>query len=171
MLEVISLKTSVLTPKGKPSKAYVICRCGFCGNIKIIYKARLFKGDAKTCGRKECTHRSFLSTCKAKGLYKDGLTSDGYKRVCINRKQFLVHRLIIEKYIGRKLKNNEVVHHLNGIKTDNRIENLEVLTGSVHSKSHAERLIEIALLKKKVESLEKRIERLEQEKIRLIKVS
>ena len=34
------------------------------------------------------------------------------------------HRLIVEIFIGRLLTNSEVVHHLNGFKTDNKISNL-----------------------------------------------
>lgn len=42
------------------------------------------------------------------------------------------HILAAEEKLGRKLKENEVVHHVNGVKTDNRPENLKVLSKQEH---------------------------------------
>ena len=46
------------------------------------------------------------------------------------------HRLVIEEYFERKLKSNEHVHHINGDKRDNRLENLVVMSAQAHMYIH-----------------------------------
>ena len=48
-----------------------------------------------------------------------------------------VHVVKMEEKIGRELLPNEVVHHKNGIKNDNRMENLQLMTNEEHSRLHA----------------------------------
>lgn len=48
------------------------------------------------------------------------------------------HRLVMEKHLGRLLKNDEVVHHIDFDKTNNKISNLQLMSNSEHIKLHAQ---------------------------------
>ncbi|MFC7704853.1 HNH endonuclease [Plastorhodobacter daqingensis] len=68
------------------------------------------------------------------GRYID---SAGYVQVRIGVNRYRrEHRVVAEKMIGRPLAPGECVHHLNGCKTDNRPENLEVLGTGAHTLLH-----------------------------------
>jgi hypothetical protein len=53
-----------------------------------------------------------------------------------NNGVILEHRLVLSEYLGRMLNKNEIVHHINGNRQDNRIDNLELTTRSEHAVIH-----------------------------------
>jgi hypothetical protein len=64
----------------------------------------------------------------SKGNVKNGywVDKDGYAIKDINGKHYRLHRLVMEQKLGRKLLKEEQVHHINGTRLDNSIENLEL---------------------------------------------
>jgi hypothetical protein len=64
------------------------------------------------------------------------ISAKGYVTTRIDGKVVSVHRVLMEKKLGRKLLIHECVHHINGNRTDNRLENLEVLDVAEHTRHH-----------------------------------
>lgn len=62
----------------------------------------------------------------------------GYRYLTVGRRCVQEHRLVMELHLGRRLRSDEHVHHINHDRLDNRLDNLEVLSRSEHGKKHAE---------------------------------
>jgi len=88
------------------------------------------------------------------GKHKRNKMSTGYIRIYdpLTKKRVLEHRFIMEQKLGRKLEKNEIVHHINGIRDDNRKKNLCVLIKPQHKPNTV-----IYILQKKIRYLEQKL--------------
>lgn len=114
-----------------------ICICG-CG--KKFIGCRYHKGYIK--GHSQKITRKFMIGEKAPSWKGGVLSKRGYIFLYSpnhphNDGGYVKRsRLQMEKKIGRYLKTTEIIHHLNGIRDDDRIENLMITTRGVHSSIH-----------------------------------
>lgn len=119
-------------------------------NAKYREKSKARKrAYAKTCKRCNVEFKGRIESkfcsqlCAIKWMWENGkenrFTKDAtgkYRTVTVAGRPIREHRAVMEKYLGRRLLTTEHVHHINGDRPDNRIENLVVLTVAEHAKTH-----------------------------------
>ena len=134
------------TEVGQPQRyqKFMWCACLDCGVERWVL---IRKGIPKS---KRCVHCSFSGKRDKSFGWKGGrhTTTGGYIKLMLPIDDFFSsmgdtanhyvfeHRLVMAKSLGRSLQPWEIVHHKNGIKDDNRKENLELSTKYSHLTDH-----------------------------------
>lgn len=110
---------------------------------KQIGKANKGNEHSKGHKLKEETKEKLRISHLKKGIGHKKLRTDGYVAIYFpdhpkstSEGYIMEHVLVMECNIGRWLKDNEVVHHKNHKRNDNRIENLQLMTFKEHAKLH-----------------------------------
>ncbi len=141
--------------------------CKQCGKERLVQRAYMskpwFTGLCRDCSRRSRAkgkqwnggHYKTMQGYIDIRLYPD----DPYYAMTSKRWHYCrEHRYVMAKHLGRCLSSQEAVHHINGIRDDNRIENLELISPADHRRqtmfcSHCE-------LKKENKSLREQIKTL-----------
>ncbi len=148
------------------------CACENCGKERWVY---LLKGEPTSLICSTCRNHNIGSGEKARNWH-GGRSRDnrGYIKIYVPRSDpffpmangitseqgggyMFEHRLVMAKYLGRLLHRWEIIHHINGIKDDNRIENLQLVTDDRHK--------QITILEERIKYLENRVTLLEAENL------
>lgn len=112
--------------------------CLYCGSRCVLPTKK-----RKYC-TSDCANLAIRKFGKDHPRWKNGKAqiASGYVLIKIGYKKYMFeHRLKMQKHLGRKLLKTEIIHHKNGIKNDNRISNLCIMTRAEHAwEHHGERI-------------------------------
>jgi len=109
-----------------------LVHCPVCDKKFYLSKSNIERGR-KYCS-KNCYYEARLLAHE--DFSETNFKINGYKFIYIDGYPIREHVYIIEQHIGRKLAKGEVVHHINYNRQDNRLENLQLMTKSEHTKLH-----------------------------------
>lgn len=145
---------------------YMWCACGVCGVERWV------KFERKVSKIRRCNKCAHAIRGEQHPLWRGGkrkeangytdilLSSDSpFKPTAHSNGYIPEHRLVVAQHLSRLLQPWEIVHHKNGIKDDNRIENLELLSQYKHR--------QIEFLVKEVKRLQQRVTLLEAQNVLL----
>lgn len=132
--------------------------CRICGKTFLVYVSRRAEGRGRYCSRQCATETLFKKGYRISPAteFKKGQMPSGFKGFSYSiarskgkpykliysphhpyatkRKTVREHRLIMEQMLGRYLRRDEIVHHINGDTLDNRVENLQIMAKRDHDR-------------------------------------
>ena len=119
----------------------VVLICSYWG---LSYQTRASRKQTKSCFcSRKCQHKFFVGNSSPSYRTGKKITKAGYVLILkpehprkVGGSYVYEHILVMEGHLGRFLEKNEVVHQKNGVKTDNRVENLQIVTPQEHRKIH-----------------------------------
>lgn len=89
--------------------------------------------------RRRCEQCGLHHNATLRGCRKPVISAAGYRMVFSAPGRYVFeHRTVMEAYLERSLSDDEVVHHRNRVKADNRLENLQLMTKMEHFHEHSE---------------------------------
>lgn len=107
---------------GRSTKQIYMCK--WCNKVDTENRHKLF-----------CSQECLSESTKAKSSYVDPYAFHKSVHESFGRR-VRYHRFLMEQKLGRKLERNEIVHHIDGNKHNNELENLMLLSSSEHAKLH-----------------------------------
>ena len=159
--DIVSRRAIRKVKKGRGSGGKLIWRaCIDCGKESWT---ELVNGEARRARCFPCSHKN-LSGDK-NGNWKGGrVNQGGYVKILLPSDDFFYpmanvngyiyeHRLVVAKAWGRNLHSWEIVHHRNGIRDDNRMENLQLVSDDRHK--------QITVLENEIARLKQRLSKYE----------
>lgn len=128
--------------RGKRRNARAVCSSACLSALRSAAMTQIWRDGRMTSDRIVRNHKGSRNPRWRGGAH---LTHQGYRYVwCPEhpravRGKVLEHRLVMERTMGRRLLPEEIVHHINGDKSDNRPENLELFaSNSEHVAAHGD---------------------------------